>query len=476
MNDSSTHRHRSRRRALTLVEMAVSIVLVGVGLVVALGTVGASKLSQLNVSTGRQGHMLAQDLMTEILMQDYEEPVDTPTFGRESGESDDHRSNYDDVDDYDGWSASPPQRKDGTDLVGLDDWERSVDVAWVNPSSDMAVVLTNTGVKRITVTVKYNNSPVATLVALKTIGLPPLEACCLADGSCEDLRAETCTGSGGATMGPDTTCFNTQCPAGPVVLMVVDDDDDDLSDSETSRKDLMESWGFSVKLIAASENQSKFNSAVTGTHAAYVSETITATSLGTKLVNTTIGVVNEEPLLIDDFGFASGTVFQITTRNATVTDNTHYITSTLSLGGITITDSDQPLIQVSGGLAAGVRSLADVNGKSALYVADTGDELLGGTLAAGRRVQLPWGNTDFDIDELEPDGKTIMKRAIEWAAGMDVVAVACGDGTCDVGENCITCSSDCDSKISGNPASRYCCGNGIAESAEGDGSICDGNY
>jgi hypothetical protein len=29
---------------------------------------------------------------------------------------------------------------------------------------------------------------------------------------------------------------------------------------------------------------------------------------------------------------------------------------------------------------------------------------------------------------------------------------------------------------SGKPSNRYCCGNGVAESAEGNGSICDGNY
>jgi hypothetical protein len=52
----------------------------------------------------------------------------------------------------------------------------------------------------------------------------------------------------------------------------------------------------------------------------------------------------------------------------------------------------------------------------------------------------------------------------------------CGNGICDPGEDCETCSSDCDGVTGGRPTNRYCCGNGIAESAEGDGSICDGNY
>ena len=40
-----------------------------------------------------------------------------------------------DVDDYDGWSASPPEDKNGNPLVGFDDWGRSVSVEWVNPDN-----------------------------------------------------------------------------------------------------------------------------------------------------------------------------------------------------------------------------------------------------------------------------------------------------------------------------------------------------
>ena len=56
------------------------------------------------------------------------------------------------------------------------------------------------------------------------------------------------------------------------------------------------------------------------------------------------------------------------------------------------------------------------------------------------------------------------------------LACSCGNGKCDPAEDCNTCSTDCPSVTSGKPASQYCCGNGIAEPAEGDGSICDGNY
>ncbi len=51
-----------------------------------------------------------------------------------------------------------------------------------------------------------------------------------------------------------------------------------------------------------------------------------------------------------------------------------------------------------------------------------------------------------------------------------------GDGVCEAGEDCGNCASDCDGKTTGKPSKRYCCGDGTADSAEGDGSICDGNY
>ena len=53
------------------------------------------------------------------------------------------------------------------------------------------------------------------------------------------------------------------------------------------------------------------------------------------------------------------------------------------------------------------------------------------------------------------------------------------NGLCEQGEDCLNCSNDCSGKTKGRKSSlgggRYCCGNGILEDAEGDGSLCDGN-
>ena len=50
------------------------------------------------------------------------------------------------------------------------------------------------------------------------------------------------------------------------------------------------------------------------------------------------------------------------------------------------------------------------------------------------------------------------------------------DGVCESGEDCNSCASDCDGKSNGKPSGRFCCGDGVPDPAEGDFSICDGNF
>lgn len=56
------------------------------------------------------------------------------------------------------------------------------------------------------------------------------------------------------------------------------------------------------------------------------------------------------------------------------------------------------------------------------------------------------------------------------------LASCCGNFSCEPGEDCSSCPEDCAGVTTGPAPSRYCCGNGTQEAAEGDGSICDGNY
>ncbi len=88
-----------------------------------------------------------------------------------------------------------------------------------------------------------------------------------------------------------------------------------------------------------------------------------------------------------------------------------------------------------------------------------------------------------ECDDPDLDGKTCTDLGFQGgtlACNGDCTfdtseCIECGNGTCEMGEDCETCSSDCDGQQTGKPSDRYCCGNGILEEAEGDGSICDGN-
>lgn len=158
----------NRPRAFSLAETLMSIVLVGGLLVVALNLVGDATVGQQKMGDRGRGQLLAQDLMAEILQQPYDEPVDAPVFGREPSESGGSRTDYDDVDDYHGWNASPPQRKDGTQIPDRIGWRRTVIVEYVDPNGLTVVVGGDYGVKRITVVVRHNDVPAASMVAIRT--------------------------------------------------------------------------------------------------------------------------------------------------------------------------------------------------------------------------------------------------------------------------------------------------------------------
>lgn len=156
------------RAAFTLVEAVLSVLIVGIMLVAALSTVGASRLSQFKTSQATRGQLLAESLMAEILQQDYLDPSDTPVFGCEAGESTTTRADFDDVDDYHGWSSSPPVQKDGTQITGLAGWQRSVTVEWVSPDNVREVQASESGAKRVTVAVSCDNKQLSLLTAIRT--------------------------------------------------------------------------------------------------------------------------------------------------------------------------------------------------------------------------------------------------------------------------------------------------------------------
>ena len=161
-------------RAFSMAEVVVSIAIVGIMLVAALNTTGVAKTTQQQTSQRGRAVLLAEDLMAEILSQDYEDADYSPgSFGLGGDEvGDGSRALWEDVDDYHGWSASPPEQKDGTPISGFDGWGRSVLVHWASPMNLTQAVGLDSGMKRIVVTVTRNGREVLSISALRTRATP----------------------------------------------------------------------------------------------------------------------------------------------------------------------------------------------------------------------------------------------------------------------------------------------------------------
>jgi len=159
----------ARLRAFTLIECVVATAVVAGMTATALTTVAYSVRAQGKAADRAVGAMYADAMVAEIMTQPYADPnTGTATFGLEPGETTASRANWDDVDDYAGYTDSPLQNKDGSVIPNTATWKRSVEVVWASPTSPATASVTETGCKRVTVTVRHNGFLVATRVFLRT--------------------------------------------------------------------------------------------------------------------------------------------------------------------------------------------------------------------------------------------------------------------------------------------------------------------
>jgi prepilin-type N-terminal cleavage/methylation domain-containing protein len=158
---------RRRSRGFSLLEVVVATLIVGIVMVAALESLGAYIRGQTHVADESRAWLLAQDLMSEILDAKYQEPDDPPLFGPEAGENAGDRATYDDVDDYHGWSASPPEYKDGTPMSNLSGWRRRITIEQISAADLTTPVASDQGLRRITVEVSRDGQALVTMVTLR---------------------------------------------------------------------------------------------------------------------------------------------------------------------------------------------------------------------------------------------------------------------------------------------------------------------
>ena len=124
-----------QRSAFNMMETVVSITLVSLLLVGSLNTLAFSTITTARDLDGLRALGLAEQLFSEISALNYVDPVETTTtFGREPTEtSTTVRTDWDDVDDYNGLKESTLRYRDGTVIPSLAGWVRQVTVTGVVP-------------------------------------------------------------------------------------------------------------------------------------------------------------------------------------------------------------------------------------------------------------------------------------------------------------------------------------------------------
>ena len=160
-----------RRAGIGMMEVLVATVIVGVLMVAALRALGAAVRANMFIANQAKALMLADELMMEIVQTDYNDADAEDRIGRELGESGATRAAFDDVDDYDTWSSSPPTDRNGTAKSDYSGWARRVEVGYVDngdPNAEFLSPTAKTGVKKIRVKVLFDGEELLQLESLQT--------------------------------------------------------------------------------------------------------------------------------------------------------------------------------------------------------------------------------------------------------------------------------------------------------------------
>jgi hypothetical protein len=152
---------------MTLLECVAASLILTVIAVAAVRAAAGAAAAQATSARSVTAVLLAESLLSEIERTPYIDPANPDTLGRDAGESATDKTTFDDVDDYHGWTESPPQDSTGVAIPNMTGWSRTVSVIW----SDLGPVLEgrngDTGLKLITVNVYFNSELACSLQSLR---------------------------------------------------------------------------------------------------------------------------------------------------------------------------------------------------------------------------------------------------------------------------------------------------------------------
>lgn len=158
------------RPGFSLVEAMLSLVLASGALIAALNVVTASARAEAFARERMIGDTLVAEVMADVLATAFEQPGWVGSFGRNAAEVGvTSRAGFNDVDDFDAWTESPPKDFDGAARTDLAGWTVSVSVARVSlVDPEGATVTYDSRVKRVTVQATRSGRVVSAQTAYRT--------------------------------------------------------------------------------------------------------------------------------------------------------------------------------------------------------------------------------------------------------------------------------------------------------------------
>ncbi|MBX3390031.1 MAG: hypothetical protein KF691_11340 [Phycisphaeraceae bacterium] len=164
----TTPRHRLPfRPAVTLIECAGAAAILGLMITAGLRAAAGAGAAQAVSARALTGSLLAEGLLNEATSLAYAEPSGASTIGIDAGEVATNKATFDDVDDFHNWTESPPQSPGGSPIPNMTKWSRSVKVYRALLSAPESNSASETGLKRIEVSVTFSGKLVCKLTALR---------------------------------------------------------------------------------------------------------------------------------------------------------------------------------------------------------------------------------------------------------------------------------------------------------------------
>lgn len=215
----------------------------------------------------------------------------------------------------------------------------------------------------------------------------------------------------GTTVQTSGTSASQRVASGPTILV-------NPSTLDRKRIELFESWGYDVTYVLPTEPWANLSALIDQTQLIFVSAECDGAALPNSFYDSSKGIAFERAYQYDDAHLASTPATTYDTGIRVRTPN-HYVMSGYSNAQFVPIVSSTSAFYYFTGVGSGVVNVMGPSGHSepAMMSISPGSRLSNGANAQGRRILMPWGFPGLNIDNLTTDGRTIMRRCLEWAGG-----------------------------------------------------------